>query len=172
MAKEKQCSHLKQELPGSVEAKRPESPPLLQPIEAKGMLAFDADWRTMNQSECCQLKLAHYGETVCSFFSHTEWGIKSEDIEIVRLIGKGEFGGTYASFIVTFTQSANNLFSLLHLFVSFALSLPLHNCAFPISDVNAGVYKGLQVALKSLSDSSENHSTASRSFLQEAAVMT
>ena len=48
MAKEKQSSQLKQEeLPG----KRPESPPLSQPIEAKGMLAFDADWRTMNQSK-------------------------------------------------------------------------------------------------------------------------
>lgn len=51
MAKEKQSSHLKQELPGSLEGKRPESPPLSQPVEAKGMLAFDADWRSMNQSK-------------------------------------------------------------------------------------------------------------------------
>ena len=61
------------------------------------------------------------------------------------------------------------IFSLSYIFVP--PSLPWE-FAFPVSDVNAGVYKGLQVALKSLSESSEHHSIASRTFLQEAAVMT
>ena len=125
MAKEKQCSHLKQELPGPVEEKRPESPPLSQPVEAKGMLAFDADWRTMNQSEfdSCNLLIAVKLSSLSSP-TYAEWGIKSENIEIVRLIGKGEFGGMHASFIVTFTQSADNLSSLLHLFAFLAFSPP------------------------------------------------
>lgn len=83
-------------------------PQLYHPLNPKGSLKHHVD--TISMEQC--------------------WGLSDDDIEIVELIGRGEFG-----------------------------------------DVHAGVYRGLQIAVKTLSHE-EDQTTDKYGFLQEAAVMT